>query len=187
MLVWFVTFVAARRSEALRLLRPGDDPEASCGPMSLAILARWHGLEPTIDDLNRLARVGDSGVSSMRDLRDAATKIGLHAQAVQLDPTASFPWELPMILHLREDHFAAVLPVGHDRLVLVDPPDEPRLVDRRWLQGDWKGLALVVAKSEAVLTEALGKAGLVKRPSMQGVRQQRDLEAGSHPLTRSKE
>ncbi len=158
LLVWFSTLIIARRAAALRLLRPADDPEASCGPVSLAIVARWHGAEPTIESLNKLMVVGASGITSMRDLRDAAAEIGLHARAVQLDPKAPFPWELPMILHLHEDHFAAVLPVGFNRLVLVDPPEEPGVIDRRIL--DWKGLALVVAKDEAFLEAALTKAGL---------------------------
>lgn len=157
LLVWFGSLATGRRAAALRLLRPGDDPEASCGPVSLAIVARWNGAEPTIASLNKLARVGDSGITSLRDLREAAAAIGLRAQAVQLDPNAPFPWELPMILHLHGDHFAAALPVGYNRLVLVDPPDQPMLIDRRIL--DWKGLTLVVSKTHTELKAALKKAG----------------------------
>ncbi len=159
LLAWFCTLASARRATALRLLSAADDPEASCGPVSLAIVARWHGAETTIESLNKLTRAGASGVTSLRDLRDAATALGLRAQAVQLDPKAPLPWELPMILHLHGDHFAAALPVGFNRLVLADPPDEPRLIDRRWLWNDWKGRALVVARNDIELNTSLAAAG----------------------------
>jgi len=159
-LVWYGSYAASRRAAAPRLLFTAGDPEASCGPASLAVVARWLGRPAKIAEINAMARVGDSGMTSLIDLRNAATSLGLHAQMVQLDKSRPFPWELPMILYLHNDHYSAAWPIGGDRLLYLDMPDAPRVWDKRWLDKDWGGVALVVAKSRASLVSALKRAGL---------------------------
>ncbi len=164
LLAWVGGFLVHSRGPGTPRINfiPGD-PEASRGPVSLAVVARWCHAQPTIERINQLARVGDSGTTSLLDLREAATSLGLSSRVVRLDPSRGFPWRLPMILYLHENHFVSALPIDETRAVLVDPPGTPRVWDSRELANDWSGLALVVASTPEEATSALARAGFLKR------------------------
>lgn len=133
------------------------DPEASCGPVSLAVALRWLALPCELDELNRSARVTASGVTSLVDLERAAKAQGVVAQAVRIDPRRPLPWLLPMILHVNGNHFVAALPMDADTLVVVDLPREPRVRRCKELNSSWNGVALVLARTSDQLGQALSE------------------------------
>ena len=139
---------------------PSVDPTTSCGPVSLAVVSNWLGASREIDSINRLMNIGDSGASSLLDLRTAAKRMGYAAEAVHVDPRGPLPENIPLILHLHDNHFAAAIALGRTRLALVDPPAEARVLTLSQLRGDWGGVALLVARSESDLLAALADAGI---------------------------
>ncbi|MGC8639030.1 MAG: cysteine peptidase family C39 domain-containing protein [Isosphaeraceae bacterium] len=154
-------WLARNRVPAQRVALFAGDPRASCGPVSLALAAQWCRCPAAIDRLNELTHAGESGTTSLLDLRQAALAVGLQAQAVRLDASRPLPWKLPMILHMHGNHFVAALPIDGERLVLADLPNEPRVWDKRKLTGDWQGVALLVARSKPELDTALHRGGFL--------------------------
>lgn len=156
------SWLARRRSPGPLLSFQAADPEASCGPVSLAVASYWCRSPATIERLNALCRVGESGTTSLLDLQKAATALGLEAKAVRLETPRPLPWKLPMILHLNGDHFVPALPIDDHKMVLVDLPGEPKVWDARSLAGDWRGVALLLSPSSAEMAAALKSAGFLK-------------------------
>lgn len=135
------------------------DPATSCGPVSLGLVGRWLGETRSIDDLTRFTHSDDTGSTSLLELQVAANSMGLAAIGVRFDPSSRLPCRLPMILHL-PNHFAAIIPLDGDSVILADPPRPPSVVRLAELGEKWDGMALVVARSQAELDEALGRFGL---------------------------
>ena len=154
-------WLARNRAPAQRMALFAGDPQASCGPVSLALAAQWCGRPAAIGRLNGLTHAGESGTTSLLDLREAALAVGLQAQVVRIDVFRPLPWDLPMVLHMHGNHFVAALPVDGERLVLADLPKEPRVWDKRKLTGDWQGVALLVARSKPELDMALHRGGFL--------------------------
>ncbi len=152
--------VWATRPRPRSLVFPPSDPNTGCGAVSLALVGHWLGASRSIAELNGLTRSHDSGIASLFDLKDAAREMGLDAEAVRLDPSRPIPWRQPTILYLHGNHFVATLPIDGDHLVFVDPPRAPDILDRRRLAGDWEGVSLILASSQADLEGALAKADL---------------------------
>ena len=138
------------------------DPRTGCGVVSLTLASRWLGTPATIERLNELTDSGESGVTSLLDLKKAARQMGLFSEGVRLNPLHSIPWRLPTILHVQANHFVAALPLVGDRLVVVDPPSAPEIMERSKLEGDWDGACLVVSRSKGELDVALQVANLSK-------------------------
>jgi ABC-type bacteriocin/lantibiotic exporter with double-glycine peptidase domain len=143
------------------LKRGAVDPRTGCGVVSLSLVGHWLGVPAGIDKLNDLTDSGESGITSLLDLKQAASQLGLVSEGVRLDASRPIPWRLPTILHVQANHFVAVLPLEDDRLVVVDPPREPEIVERSRLSGDWDGISLIVSRSNSELDAALQVARLL--------------------------
>jgi ABC-type bacteriocin/lantibiotic exporter with double-glycine peptidase domain len=146
---------------SIRNLKPVIiDPSTGCGVVSLSLVSHWIGVPTGIDTINDLTDSGESGVTSLLDLKEAAHQMGLVSEGVRVDPLRPIPWRSPMILHVQDNHFLAALPLEGDRLVVVDPPNAPAIMERSGLSGDWDGVCLVVARSQSELNAALQAANL---------------------------
>lgn len=139
------------------------DPEAACGPVSVALVARWLDKPTPLCVINEYTRTGFSGVTSLFELQGALRAIGLQAEAVRLNPREAIRWTLPTVLHVNDNHFVAVLPLANGHLVAAAPPAAPRVIGSPSELGDWEGITLVVARSTTDLDDALLRAGLNRR------------------------
>jgi ABC-type bacteriocin/lantibiotic exporter with double-glycine peptidase domain len=132
------------------------DPQTSCGPVSLAVVSRYLDRPVSISEYNADTHAGDLGVCSMADLVHALKKHGFAAVPVRYDGTRRPPpHSQPMILYVNSGHFMSVFPSVGGRIVIVDPPSEPKLADWSDLLPHWKGEAVVVGRSETDLQAAL--------------------------------
>jgi ABC-type bacteriocin/lantibiotic exporter with double-glycine peptidase domain len=131
------------------------DTETSCGPVSLAVVAEYLGKPSTIAEFHRATRAGDLGTCSIADLRRALKERGLASTAVRYDPRRPPTHRLPMILFVEGHHFLAALPGQAGRVVIVDAPEEPVVVDWTTLASRWRGEALVVGLDEPDVVAAL--------------------------------
>lgn len=130
------------------------DPATSCGPVALAVISRVLDRPGTIAAFHELTGSGELGVCSLADLERAIEHHGLAATAVRHNPQRPPRHRLPMVLYVDGRHFLAALPAGADRVIVLDPPSEPRV--RLWaeLRTRWRGEALVIGATEADVRRA---------------------------------
>lgn len=131
------------------------DPATSCGPASLAVVSTLLGSPIPIADLHADTHAGEIGVCSFQDMKISLLKHGFCAEAIRYDPRHPPSHELPLILHVDDSHFLVALPVRGDRCILIDPPDEPRVVGWASLGGRWKGDAIIVSRNDSDLRRAI--------------------------------
>ena len=130
-----------------------SDLDAGCGPVSLAVVARLLDRPGRIEEFAALAAADGLGRTSLADLRIALERWGLSAVGLNTLPDGPLPHELPLILHLRGNHFAVAIPVTPTAFVFIDPPNTPVVRSIEELSPIWEGNCLVVAKSEEDLGE----------------------------------
>jgi ABC-type bacteriocin/lantibiotic exporter with double-glycine peptidase domain len=123
----------------------------------LAVASTYLERPVSIATFHSLTRSGELGVCSIADLLRALREQGFSARAVRYDPTCPPSHRLPMILHVDRYHFLTAIPASDKRAVLVDPPDEPRVVSWDSLAKRWRGEAVVVGRSDAEVRIALSR------------------------------
>ncbi len=148
---------------------PSDRPSASCGMYALYHLARLEGVGVPADRIATVLPPLHPDGYSMKDLRDAAGRLGLGLQGVSLgrEPGAI---DRPMLAFLKlsdHGHYVVVRPVGHTgRLVqVIENAGDPLVVDSSMLFASprWTGTVLLPHRTNwpVVLSSALiGLVGL---------------------------
>ncbi len=151
-------WVAARAIEphasfldaAASLVRWSKDPPSTrlrqtapntCGPTALAYLASFYGLAVDPVDLARTMRLGEVG-TSMAELAAAAERLGFRAEGLQQNLSALRLEPAPVMVHLQPLHFAVVLEVQDDRVVLFDPSQGLGHLPIRAFERLWSGKVL---------------------------------------------
>ena len=136
-----------------------------CGAISLFTLLRLESIAASLQEVEaQLPRPQPQGYS-FKQLREAASRLGLNLHAVQLPKDSKSP-DQPTLMYFSEPpmgHFTVVRPLGHSgHLVQVlDPFRNPDVCDYSELSSSphWTGLALVPSRSRPWL-RALGGVGL---------------------------
>ncbi len=126
-------------------------PDSPCGAVAVSVACKF--LDNKTIDMFRctkdLGSVG-SGLASAKAISDVLQNYGYASKAVKFgqgyfDGIAD---EALLIVHLRSEHWAVVANLD-ERLVLIDPPFEPRLFFG--VKDKWDGIAVVVAtKSKTI-------------------------------------
>lgn len=91
-----------------------------CGPVSLKIIARYHGIFISLAAIRKLSSKREVGVSLL-DLMSAARKIGFRAATLKVTYSylkTSIP--LPCIVHWRRSHFTVVYRINTKDVCLSD-------------------------------------------------------------------
>lgn len=134
------------------------DPNTSCGPVALAVVARVLDRPGTIANFHASTGSGNLGVCSLDDLERAIEAHGLSGAAIRLDPRRPPRHRLPMVLFVDGNHFVTAVPaVDPKHVVILDPPSEPQLAPWSDLYPRWRGEALLVGHSAAELEIALSE------------------------------
>jgi len=125
---------------------------AECGLACLAMVAAHHGL---VLDLRTLReRVGSSPRgSSMAQLSNMASRLGLRSRAVRLDLHELDGLALPAILHWEMRHFVVLVGRRRDGIEVLDPARGARRVSRRELDAAFTGVALELEPTVAFTRE----------------------------------
>lgn len=133
-----------------------------CGPSCLAMIAKYYGLEPNMEQLRATCSLGKDGVSLL-GISKAAEEIGLKSIGGRLsfDSLAS-EVPLPCIVHWSQNHFVVVYRIKKHRggryIVYVADPGQGLVTYRKdefckyWLStktnGEEKGIVLLVEPTE---------------------------------------
>ena len=126
----------AMASTALRQTAPN-----TCGPTALAYLASYFGLSVDAQQLAAHMPLTPTGVS-MADLATAAGQVGLVAQGVQENLAALRLEPQPVIVHLQPLHFAVLLSIDSDQVILFDPSAGIVSTPTRQFETLWSGKVL---------------------------------------------
>jgi ABC-type bacteriocin/lantibiotic exporter with double-glycine peptidase domain len=129
-----------------------DVPSSPCGPNCLYAVFGLLGVEAEYVTLFQQT-VDQPDGSSMQVLVNTARKYGLQATPLtnlSIMDLKSCPY--PAILHVKKttssvkyDHYEVYIPSDSKALVLYDPPNASREVDRRELDDRWSGSAILLS------------------------------------------
>jgi CRP-like cAMP-binding protein len=98
----------------------GQQQAADCGLAALAMVARFHGLDISVERLGQHLVVGESGVRLL-DLQRAALGLGLECLAVRVSGEQLRQVALPAIAHLLGGHYVVLYEFGMSGVVVGDP------------------------------------------------------------------
>ncbi|MEW6687298.1 MAG: cysteine peptidase family C39 domain-containing protein [Candidatus Edwardsbacteria bacterium] len=119
-----------------------------CGPIALSLALRWYRVEISPDSLAKLAKMRAKG-STMLDLALAARSLGFEAAGAQTDYSGLQKIPLPAIVHLRDNHYAVVIGVNPDSLLIED--NGRRFFEKRVeFEKEWKGFVLIIYPKRGV-------------------------------------
>ena len=96
-------------------------PDAmDCGPTCLRIVAKFYGKSISLPKLRSLSETTREG-SSLKNLADAAEKIGFKTIGVKIDFEKLQEAPLPVIVHWKQNHFVVVHKIKKGKVFISDP------------------------------------------------------------------
>lgn len=93
---------------------------ADCGVAALAMVARFHGLDVTVDSVRESVPIGPEG-ASLLELQRAALLLGLRSLAVRVAPEQLGQVAPPAIVHFRGGHYVVLYEIGSAGVAIGDP------------------------------------------------------------------
>lgn len=135
---------------ARRRLRGGFVPlrhqltATECGAACLAMVVSHHGRSTAVSECREILGVGRDGVSA-RQIAEAATALGMVAEAVvRPDPYAE-PLDGPAIAFVSGNHFVVVERVGQRLVRIVDPSAGRELLTREEFRERYSGVMVLLS------------------------------------------
>jgi len=127
--------------------------DTECGPSCLKMIANFYDKDIHIEVINELTHLDSIVGTSLLNLSDAATSIGLKNMGVRIDYNQlKNDAPLPCIVHWKRNHFIIVYKLKGDKVYVADPADTLLEYSKaefceNWFQsetsGDSKGIALL--------------------------------------------
>ena len=117
---------------------------ADCGPASLAMVVRFHGVDASLAGLRQQVRTGARGATLLQ-LVQAASALGFRCLAVRLGLEHLSRARLPAIAHLAQGHFVVLYSWASEGAVVGDPAVGVRGMSRLAFQNAWTGVLLLLA------------------------------------------
>lgn len=140
--------------------------EATCGANCLYAVCLLKSFDTTLKEVYRLANITEKG-TSMLDLTEAATKLGLHPQPLKTTVKKLQKTDAYAIVHLKRNHFVLCVGWRGDDLVVVDPPKDAYLMKRKDFQEQWTGYALLFERTTKSNKDSLHKKSVHKEKAAQ--------------------
>ncbi|SDC13758.1 ATP-binding cassette, subfamily B [Paenibacillus sp. UNCCL117] len=94
--------------------------EMDCGPTCLTMLARYYGLNASVNRMRERCNVGAEG-TSMLGLIETLESIGFEAQGLKTTSALLNELKTPFIAHWNGNHYIVVYEIGESGVVVADP------------------------------------------------------------------
>ncbi|MGO0062552.1 peptidase domain-containing ABC transporter [Brevibacillus fluminis] len=94
--------------------------EMDCGPTCLTMIARYYGLNASVNRMRERCNIGAEG-TSMLGLIETLESLGFAAKGLNTSSTLLHELTTPFIAHWNGNHFIVVYEVGEHELVVADP------------------------------------------------------------------
>jgi len=112
-----------------------------CGPYSLLMACQILGVKADLKQIAQPAGTTDEG-TTMKELADAAYKLGLQARGMKIPPKMITKVKTPFIAHVRGNHFLVVEKVIGDQVRILDYGRAPYMMPISEFRKIWKGYIL---------------------------------------------
>jgi ABC-type bacteriocin/lantibiotic exporter with double-glycine peptidase domain len=131
------------------------DPSYPCGPVSIAVVTHLHGKPTRLSETKQLAAPDALGRNSMAEMLNCFRELGYQAVGVKVRCDKCKYLTVPLVVYQDNSQFVVAVSKKDGRVVVFDPPY--RLTDDSWegLFARSDGAAIIVAKDDAELAEAL--------------------------------
>ncbi|WGQ10178.1 cysteine peptidase family C39 domain-containing protein [Pedobacter gandavensis] len=94
--------------------------QMDCGPTCLRMIAKYYGKNFYLRQMKNWSRVMREG-SSMLDIMDAATNMGIKSTGLKIDLERLKLVDLPAILHWDQQHFVVLFKIQNNLYFIADP------------------------------------------------------------------
>ncbi|MBC8946862.1 type I secretion system permease/ATPase [Xenorhabdus indica] len=133
---------------------PNFSPELDTGLICLAMLARFHNIAISIEQLSHEFSAANQGVTQ-QELLLAARKSGLKAKAVRTTPARLEHTPLPAIAIDREGKFFILAKVDQEQALIQDPRSaRAEVISFEGLEQRWTGQLILVRSGNSVSGES---------------------------------
>ncbi|MFC5468178.1 peptidase domain-containing ABC transporter [Cohnella suwonensis] len=125
--------------------------EMDCGPTCLTMIARYYGMDASVNRMRERCNVGAEG-ASMLALSETAESLGFDAQGLKTTTALLSELQTPFIAHWNGNHFIIVYEVKKDEVIMADPAvgfvDEIPLEE---FNKHWNGYVITLKPTERLL------------------------------------
>lgn len=121
--------------------------EMDCGPTCLTMIARYYGLNASVNRMRERCNVGAEG-TSMLGLIETLEAVGFEAKGLQMTSALLSELPTPFIAHWNGNHYVVVYEVGEHRIVVADPAlGYVEAVPHETFSAHWTGYAITAQPS----------------------------------------
>ncbi|QNT78999.1 peptidase domain-containing ABC transporter [Entomobacter blattae] len=120
---------------------------AECGLACLAMVLNYHGHLIDLASLRRRESISLKGVT-LKNIIDAANRVGLSTRALRLDMEDLPKLRLPCILHWSLNHFVVLTKVTSKKVIINDPAHGKRVLSLEEVSREFTGVALELIPNE---------------------------------------
>ena len=127
-----------------------DATGLSCGPAALLVVSRAHDAEAALRLAAILQRDGlaNAPVTSFYDLAASARRAGFDPIGLNVNARHLHELPLPVLVHVKPDHFLALMSITDDSAVAVDQGALTRTIPRRDFDTRFSGYVLCFRSSQ---------------------------------------
>ncbi|MGG1515009.1 peptidase domain-containing ABC transporter [Paenibacillus oryzisoli] len=135
--------------------------EMDCGPTCLTMIARYYGLNASVNRMRERCNVGAEG-TSMLGLIETLESIGFSAKGLKTTSSVLHELKTPFIAHWNGNHYTVVYEVGKHHLLVANPAlGYLDTVPLETFNSHWTGLVITLEPNEPLAalddTEVLWK------------------------------
>jgi len=114
----------------------------NCGPKALSAIISYYRIQITWDSLAKISHTGPEG-TTMYDLANTAKMLGFETAGIKTGYPGLSKLPLPSLVFVNNNHFATLLWVGTDS-VLIEDEGKKNFVKRQEFLKMWEGKVLAL-------------------------------------------
>lgn len=163
--VWYAVNPQSATPKSGTVGRQPDTARLSCGPTALMTIASAHdaGTVARLGQILESHELATRPVTSLYDLAACAKRAGLHPIGLEVEPRHLQQLPLPAVVHVKPDHFLALVQVSNDWAVVIDQGVVKREIPRRDFDRRFSGYVLCLQKRHTVLGQSVRGEGTWQR------------------------
>lgn len=149
----------------MKIIKQHDSTD--CGAACLAMIAYYYGYKMPIQTAREITYSGKNG-TTIFNLVEACEKIGLHCDAKEgsmeelLQAISTKEIQLPLIVHLKTNHFVIIERITKDKIIIIDPDHGRIKVSKTAFENQWSGYVLSFEKKKEFKKANLNKGSYKK-------------------------